>query len=202
MVAGQVIDELDDQLGKMVGGRRLPREEERPRRHLQVRVRPQPVVEHHDAQGVEKLPLVFVDALDLAIKDGVRIHGLPGGGFEPLGELSFGLALGLAEVVAKAPVVGQRFELAQLGQVGDPAVANGRGDRAGQGGVRQQQPAARRDAVGLVTEALGKHLGQVLDRHRAQQLRVDRGHAVGAVRPDDRQVRHAYVLGSRPPRSS
>ena len=46
---------------------------------------------------VEQLPLVFVDALDLAIEDGVRIDDLPGRGFEPLGELQLGLALGLAE---------------------------------------------------------------------------------------------------------
>ena len=55
-----------------------------------------------------------------------------------MGELGFGLAFGLAEVVAKAPVVGQRFEFAQLSEVGDPAVADGSGDRAGERGVRQQ----------------------------------------------------------------
>ena len=60
--------------------------------------------------------------------------------------------------------------------------------------VGQQQPAPRRDAVGLVVEALGEHLGQVLDRRRAQQLGVDRGHAVGAVRADDGQVGHADCL--------
>ena len=106
----------------------------------------------------------------------------------------FGLALGLAEGVAKALVVGQRLELAQLAEVGDPAVADGLGDRAGQRRVGQQQPAPRRDAVGLVAEPLGKHLGQILDRRRAQQLGVDRGHAVGAVRADDGQVGHADVL--------
>ena len=57
--------------------------------------------------------------------------------------------------------------------------------------VRQQQPAPRRDAVGLVVESLGEHLGQVLDRRRAQQLGVDGGDAVGAVRADDGQVGHA-----------
>ena len=93
--------------------------------------------------------------------------------------------------VAKAPVVGQRLQLAQLVEVGDPAVADGLGDRAGQRRVRQQQPAPRRDAVGLVVETLGKHLGQILDRLRAQQLGVDRGHAVGAVRADDGQIGHA-----------
>ena len=52
---------------------------------------------------------------------------------------------------------------------------------AGQRRIGQQQPAPRRDAVGLVVEALGKHLGQIFNRRRAQQLRVNRSHAVGAV---------------------
>ncbi len=65
---------------------------------------------------------------------------------------------------------------------------------SGQRRIGQQQPAPRRDAVGLVAEALGKHLGQILDRRRAQQLGMDRRHAVGAVRADDRQVGHAHVL--------
>ena len=83
------------------------------------------------------------------------------------------------------------LSLLNCAEVGDPAVADGLGDGAGERRVGQQQPAPRRDAVGLVVEALGKHLGQVLDRGRAQQLRVDRGHAVGAVRADDGQVGHA-----------
>ena len=131
----------------------------------------------------------------------VRVHRLAGGRFEPVGKLRLGLALGLAEGVAKALVVGQRLELAQLAEVGDPAVADGLGDRAGERRVRQQQPAARRDAVGLVVEALGKHLGQVLDGRRAQQLGVNRGHAVGAVRADDGQVGHADLRWPRLPRS-
>ena len=57
--------------------------------------------------------------------------------------------------------------------------------------VGQQQPAPRRDAVRLVVEPLGEHLGEVLDRRLAQQLGVDRGDAVGAVRTDDGQVGHA-----------
>jgi hypothetical protein len=59
-------------------------------------------------------------------------------------------------------------ELVQLTEIGHPAVADRPRDRAGQRRVRQQQPAARGDAVGLVVEALRKHLGQVLDRHCAQ----------------------------------
>ena len=64
----------------------------------------------------------------------------------------------------------------------------------GEGRVRQQQPAPRRDPVGLVAEALGEHLGQVLHRGRAQQRGVDRRHAVRAVRAHDGEVGHADVL--------
>ena len=90
------------------------------------------------------------------------------------------------------------FELVQLGEVGDPAVADGVGDDAGERGVGQQQPAPRRHAVGLVVEALGEHLGQVLDRHRAQQPGVDGGHAIGAVRADDGEVGHPDLALASP----
>ena len=36
----------------------------------------QPVVEHDDVQDVEQLPLVLVDALDLAVEDRVRVDRL------------------------------------------------------------------------------------------------------------------------------
>ena len=91
----------------------------------------------------------------------------------------------------QAPVVGQRLELAQLAEGSHPAVADGRGDRASERRVRQPQPAARCDAVGLVVETLGEHLGQVLDGRGAQQLGVNGRHAVGAVRADNGQVGHA-----------
>ena len=90
--------------------------------------------------------------------------------FEPFGEMRLGLALGLADGVAEAGVVGQRLRASHSsGKVGDPAVADRLGDACGERRVGQQQPAPRRHAVGLVVEALGKHVGQVLDRHRAQQ---------------------------------
>ena len=63
--------------------------------------------------------------------------------------------------------------------------------RAASAGIGQQQPAPRRDAVRLVVEALRKQLGKILDRRRAQQLRVDGRDAVGAVRADDGEIGHA-----------
>ena len=61
--------------------------------------------------------------------------------------------------------------------------------------VRQQQPAPRRDAVGLVVKPFREHLGQVLDRRRAQQPGMNRGDAISTVRADNGQVGHAHVLG-------
>ena len=103
----------------------------------------------------------------------------------------FASRFALRTASAKALVVGQFLELAQLAEISNPSVADGFGDGVRERGIRQQQPSSRRDAVGLVVEPLGKHLGQVLDRHRAQQSGVNGGHAVRAVRSDDGQIGHA-----------
>ena len=75
MRLSQIVDELDDDLRQLIGGRRLAGEEEGARGHVEVRVLAQPVIENDDPQRVEQLPLVFVNALDLAIEDRVRIDG-------------------------------------------------------------------------------------------------------------------------------
>ena len=69
--ARQVVDELDDDFGQVICGRRFAGEQKCARRHFEVWIGAQPVVKHDNAQGVEQLPLVFVDALDLAIENGV-----------------------------------------------------------------------------------------------------------------------------------
>jgi hypothetical protein len=189
--AGQVVQELDDDLGQVIAGRRFAGEEERARRQLEARILAQPVVEHHDAQPVQQLPLVLVDALDLAVEDRGRIDDHAGCRSEPLGNLRLCFALGVADSVVKTAIVRERPEPLQLGEVGDPALADRLGDAARQRRVGEQEPAPRRHAVGLVAEALGVHLGEVLDCHRAQQAGMDGGDAVGAVRADDREICHA-----------
>jgi hypothetical protein len=72
-------------------------------------------------------------------------------------------------------------------------------DRIGHGaserGIREQQPPPRSHAVGLVVEPLGEDLGEILDRGTAQQVRVDCGNAVRAVRAHDGEVGHPDVPG-------
>ena len=101
---------------------------------------------------------------------------------------------GAAESVAERGVFGQGEDLSRLREVNDPVVADRLGDQARQVGVRQQEPAAGRDAIGLVVEPAGELLGQVAEHGRAEEPRVDGGHAVGAVRPDHRQVGHPDSL--------
>ncbi len=148
----------------MVGRCRLAGKEKCPRGHLQLRILPQPVVEHDDAQGVEELPFIFMDAFDLTIEDGVRINGLAALRLKPLGKLHFCRALRLADRVAEPLVAGQFLELGQLGEIGNPAVADGLSDGVGERRVRQQQPPSRRDPVGLVVEPLGIQLSQIFYR--------------------------------------
>jgi hypothetical protein len=140
-----------------------------PRRQIQLGIRAQAVVEHHHTKGVEQLPLVFVDALDLAVKDGVRIDHLPADLLEPVGELHLGFALGAKERLLEIRIRGQRFEPAQFVEIDDPALVNCLGDGTRERRVGLQQPTPGSDAIGLVVETFREKFGQVLHRDRSQQ---------------------------------
>ena len=71
----------------MVSRRRLSGEHECPRRQLELGVLAQTVVKHDHPQRVEQLPLVFMDALDLTVEDGIRIDYLTRGRLQPVSEL-------------------------------------------------------------------------------------------------------------------
>jgi hypothetical protein len=129
------VDELDDQFGEPIGWRGLSGEEERPRRHFEAGLIAQPIVQHNDAQGVQQLALVFVDALDLAVEHVGRVGDLAGRRPEPVREVPLGLVRGFAKRVAEGLVVGKRRQLAQTAEIGHPAVADGLGDDAGEGRV-------------------------------------------------------------------
>jgi hypothetical protein len=102
--------------------------------------------------------------------------------------------LSLLNAPKERSVLRQRAKLLKLREVRDPAVADCARNRRRERGIGQLEPASRGDPVGLVVEALGKHLGEVLHRRPAQELGVDRGDAIRAVGTDDRHVRHADVL--------
>ena len=125
----------------------------------------------------------------------VGIDGLPGWSLAASRRTRLGLALGLQEVVAESGVVGQRFRAcaAALRSVIQPSPIASVMTLASAGLASSSQ---RRGVTPLVLllKRSGKHLGEIGDSRRAQQLRMDRGDAVGAVRADDRQVGHAHLV--------
>ena len=84
-----------------------------------VGVRAEPVVQHDDAQRVQQLPLVLVDALDLAVEDGVAGRRVIAAWMpQPVDEAQLGVVLGCPERGAEARVFGQRLEAFELREVG------------------------------------------------------------------------------------
>ena len=98
----------------MVGRCRLAGEEKDPRRHFEIRVFAQSIVEYHDAQRVQQLSLIFVDTLDLTIEDRVGVNGLTRRCLKPVGKLQLGRAFGVAEGLSKSSVIGEWLDFAQL----------------------------------------------------------------------------------------
>src|SRR5690606_37394995 len=68
--AGDVVGQLDDQLGVVIARRRLAGKELDARHPVLFGMRADLVVEGYRLDDVEQLPLVFVDALDLDVEHG------------------------------------------------------------------------------------------------------------------------------------
>ena len=68
---------MDNPLGYSVAGRGLGAEQEGVGHQIHVGVIPQHLVEVDDVHGVEELPLVLMEALDLHVENGVGIEDDP-----------------------------------------------------------------------------------------------------------------------------
>ena len=112
--------------------------------------------------------------------------------FSQPAKASLGRALRLAKLLAEAGVLGQRQQFAQLRQVGDPSSPIVRvmsADKAGFACCSQRRGVT---PLVLLLKRSGIQLGEVAQHVLAQQLRVNRRDAVGAVRADHCQMRHAH----------
>src|SRR4051812_2268817 len=100
----------------MIGRGRFAGEEEGARWHGEA-LGPGAVVQHDDVQNVEQLALVLVNALDLAIKNRIRVDYLTGRFLEPAGETLFRGLFGFAEFGTELFVIREREKFAQVRQV-------------------------------------------------------------------------------------
>jgi hypothetical protein len=105
----------------------------------------------------------------------------------------------LAVVLDGAPLAGKRgildhgFELAQLFQVVNPAMAETLTEQVREAGIREHDPAARCDAVGFVGEFFRRELKEIAQNMGLEQLSVQRGHAVDGVAAECGEVGHTHV---------
>ena len=192
---GHVVDQVDDHLGQVVRRRRLAGEEDRPRRHVEPRVLAQAVVEDQDVQDVQELPLVLVDPLDLDVEDASRGRPTPRSPTAasrrtgpwprawPRGTLGGrrGRRPGGRSPGAATRSVTQPSPIASVSRADRPGLA------------RSSQRRGVTPLVLLLNRS-GNSPARSFSTVVPQQPGVDRGDAVGAVRPDDRQVRHPDLL--------
>jgi hypothetical protein len=77
IVPARFVQELDDDLGQVVGGGSFAGKEERTRRHVESRVLTEPVIQCYHAQRIQQLPFVFVDTLPAAARSAGRFDCTP-----------------------------------------------------------------------------------------------------------------------------
>mmetsp|Transcript_12733 Transcript_12733/g.53542 ORF Transcript_12733/g.53542 Transcript_12733/m.53542 type:complete len:680 (+) Transcript_12733:784-2823(+) len=149
----------------------------------------------YQRQDVQQLPLVLVDALDLHVEERALRRGDAAALLEQRRQARLVCLLG------RPPLLAERLVVDVLAQPGEQVEVRGPhggaqrlGDGVGERGVAECQPAALRDAVGLVLELVGPELVEVLEDGLLDELRVDRRHAVDGVAGHQRQRGHAHRL--------
>ena len=147
--------QLDDQLRRAVARRRLAGEDMHARRGRLLAVLAMRQVQVEHVQRVQQLPLVLVDPLGLDVEQPVRVDARRTvAASSSRASRALHARLTAQELVLRnAASSAQGSSCRSFVEVGDPAVADALGDQRRQRGVGAQQPAPRRDAVGLVGEA-------------------------------------------------
>ena len=189
---GHGVDELDDALRHEVAGRRLPREDDRSRRDVQMGVGLQAPIEGDRVQHVEVLALVLVDALDLYVEEALGVDGHPRPLLDLPAQRLLVRELDAAPLGTEGGVLGQRLELPELFEVAEPAVPDRLGHETGEPGVDERHEAAWGDPVGDVADLARPEFVEVPQHVALQELGVEGCHAVDRVAPDAGQVGHAH----------
>ena len=138
----QSADELDDLFGQKVSGRGLRAEDIRLWHKRRVWIILKPKILCQDMQRIEMLPLIFVQALDLHIKDGIGVERNAGSVKHIFGETLLVFLLNSGKPFERLFIAGEPFETAQMRHIVQPAVADGVKQKLCQPGVGLVKPAA------------------------------------------------------------
>ncbi len=192
-----IVDEPDDGLGHHVTGRGLAGKHHGARNAVLVGLCLDAVVARDHVENVQQLPLVFVDALHLHVEQRIHRHVDAGAPVHLFRQRDLVGPLDVAELRAEAGVVGRPAQALDLFEVVFPRRSQPLGQQPRQAHVRLLEPAAHRDAVGDVDEAIRIHAREAGEDGLLHELGVQLGHAVDLVRAHHRQVRHAHAPAVR-----
>ena len=122
---------------------------------------PEAAIKVDDMQHIEQLAFVFMDTLDLHIEHGIGIEDNAAASFDQRPQPQLVRLLDCCPTRPKRLIVGMRRKCLQSLQLDLPAIANRFRNQTGQLRVTGDQPASRRDAVGLVVEFARPHLVKI-----------------------------------------
>ncbi len=188
---GDVVDQFDHPLGHVVTRCSLAAKYHHTVNPVGSITALDPRIQVNHVQRVEQLALVFVNTLDLNIKQRSRIN-LDAGfalnqGSQPLFVLQLDVTPGLTERL----VIQIFFQTGQTGQVSHPLLAQHLIQQCTQPGVGRSHPASGGNTVGLVVELVRPELIEVVEQPFFKQLGMQCSHAVDRVAANNRQMRHA-----------
>ena len=138
------------------------------------------------------MPLVFVDALDLDVEQRRRIDLDAEAFADQPRQRQLVVVLDLAKPLLERVVAGAGLETLEQGEVVEHGLAAGLAHQVGQLRVGQHQPAAEGDAVGLVGDAAGIEMVEIVEHGLLHQVGVHRRDAVDAVRADESELPHPH----------
>ena len=191
-----VVDEVDDFLRRVVGACCFTGEDEDARHPFAMRVFQDLVVTADDVQHVQELPLVFVDALDLYVKEGFGVHFDAEFVFDVLSKATFVFEFDAADFRAEGGIFFERVEFCQLLKVAAPVFTDVAVKHLRKAGVGKRDPAARGNAVRDVGEAFRPEAGKVSKEGFDHEVGVDFGDTVHFMRADDGQPGHAHAAAA------
>jgi hypothetical protein len=129
-----------------------------------------------------------VDSLDLHVEQRIRIEIDAEPRADEARQRHLVRAADCGEALAERGVTGERREIRQRFRVVQHARPDRFDDERGQFGVRLEQPAAERDAVGLVDDPLRMQRVQIAEYRLPHELGVQRRDAVDPVRAEEGEM--------------
>ena len=185
-------DETDYLLRHEVAARRFCAEDIGVGREIARGIRLYREIFREDVERVEMLALILVQALDLNVKDGVRVELDAGLRLDALCEVRFVGGLYLLYLREHGGVIFIFCKLREALGVIYELAADKVAEHRGQARVCLAEPAAVGDAVCDIAELVGREGIEVVEHAVLEYLAVESGDAVDAVAAGDAEVRHAH----------